>query len=332
MQMDKTLSEQLKETKLNAIVAASEKMLAKQFELKENAAITTTDKTEATDIINLLIKCSTDNEYCVDGLQNMDANMSMLSLSVQYSSEKEPTYLVTLYGVRSISMRTLSVLINHGSVSDITIEPCMLLDKYQNINVCSLSVTIILYKSVVNTKTINVWRQENRLSPDENTTGLIMDEKSKVTAKTIIQLVTNMAFKDWEPVWSNRVQKDCYMLEAAHVRRLSYSFYTYLKNIVGDKILNNCIILSEMVESHASMTLMFHCNYGICDTFDQDAAASQEAEASTSERGTERVAKAARNKKHDKLRGVSNVNGIKKNKSNQHSDGFVSKVTSWLGF
>jgi len=332
--MEKILKDNINETKLAVIMEATSKMMKIQYGLPENALMTQADQSEAQDILNLFVKCSADPEYCVEGLQDLAYNISTLALAVSYTPEKESTYTLTIVGVRNLSLRTLSMLTNHGSVNEIVVEPCLTRDNSQKITISSLNISIVLFKYIVNKKTVHVWHQDNRLSPDENTTGLVMDEKSKATARLIICLVTNMAFRDWEPIWSNRVHKDSYMLEASHVRRVPFSFYTYLKSKVGSDILHNCIVMSEIVDGHPSMTLMFHCKSGAAS--DSGDADDDDAYEDVDEGESRRKGKHGHSlKKTENILHATANRSIRKNgpdKSKAPSEGLLRSLASFIGF
>lgn len=263
---------------LKTIVRCSEDAIDKQIAEPRNGSMMAEDKYIVKDIMSLFLSSSVDKDYHVNGVSEitMRNNISSpisLGYVINYGAADADIFTFIITGFKSLSMRQLMSLQQHGSVFDVIIESTKRKTPETSGNTESvLTVTIKIYKNHVNNKKMNVWKQGNLLTSDDNMTGLVMNNASKTFAKSVIALVNNMAMEDWEPVWSSsRIDKSKdYMLSAASIRRVTYSFYKYVLNSVDNEYLSNFVLVSDMIENVPTLTLMIFCKFKPDDVSNND--------------------------------------------------------------
>ena len=258
-------------TKLKKIMQLANNGLETQFAEPRNANMTLDDRYTVKDMTELFITSSADKDFHVEG--GYELLNRTLGFLVNYGLPESDTFSLVLMGIGSVSMRTLKTLQQHGSVFDIILESSLQkVPETSSSNISVINIVIKIYKSHVASKKLNMWTQSNQLTPNDNVTGLVMNNSSKVLSKAIICLVNNMAIEDWEPSWtSSRVNADnSYMMTASNVRRITYSFFNYLKEQIGEHLLLNCVIVSETIDSVPTLTLMFFCRCIDEDNDDDD--------------------------------------------------------------
>lgn len=191
------------------------------------------DMTIAVDIVNLFL------DSLVDTQNNVNKEWVLVAQKITFGvfCDNQPLFVVTVSGIRAVSLVSMTNVCEHSNVSDIEFES--ITDQP-----CFLAKIFIIKAGVNKADKRKIYLPRNVVSLYPNMDGLRGSEAFVEKAKEVIHLVENMNAEKWRLSWESGTFKDGTMmfLGAGPIMSMSMSFYTFMVRVSG--VVTNVILSS----------------------------------------------------------------------------------------